>query len=109
MMILDIRFTLSPSPGPWGPVFFAPVGAPLPQDSIPGPVLEYRPGKVEKGFDMAAAINAAAGDGDYAPAALDLEVIESRVERSLVRKVRRLTDDFPERAIEVIRVWLADR
>jgi hypothetical protein len=58
---------------------------------------------------MAAAVNAAAGDGNYAPAALDLEAIESRVQQSLVRKVRRLTDDFPERAIEVIRVWMADR
>lgn len=58
---------------------------------------------------MAAALNATAGDGGVQPPALDLDAIESRVERSLVRKVRQLTDDFPERSLEVIRLWMAER
>lgn len=59
---------------------------------------------------MAAALPVSA---DAAPAAvaatgLDVEAIESRVERSLVKKIRRLIDDFPERALDVVRGWMAE-
>lgn len=59
---------------------------------------------------MAAALPVSA---DVAPAAvaargLDVDAIESRVERSLVKKVRRLIDDFPERALDVVRGWMAE-
>lgn len=51
---------------------------------------------------------AAAEDGRFDPAVLDVEAIERKVEKSLVRKVHKLIDDFPERAVEVIRGWLAE-
>ncbi|MFQ5763378.1 MAG: hypothetical protein ACE5GT_00475 [Rhodospirillales bacterium] len=51
---------------------------------------------------------AAPEDGHFDPAILDFDEIERRVEKSLVRKVHKLIDDFPERAIEVIRGWLAE-
>jgi len=46
--------------------------------------------------------------GERPTSALDVDAIESRVERSLARKVRRLIDDFPERALDVVRGWLAE-
>ncbi len=60
---------------------------------------------------MPAAINAAepaAGQGRFAPTVIDFDHIEDRVEKSLVRKVRKLVEDFPERALEVIRAWMAE-
>jgi flagellar biosynthesis/type III secretory pathway M-ring protein FliF/YscJ len=58
---------------------------------------------------MAAALPVTA---DAAPAAvaatgLDVDAIESRVERSLAKKVCKLIDDFPERALDVVRGWMA--
>ena len=57
---------------------------------------------------MAAAMPVTADAGRLAPSALDVEAIESRVEQSLVKKVRRLVDDFPERALDVVRGWMAE-
>ncbi len=58
---------------------------------------------------MAAALPVTA---DAAPAVvatgLDVDAIESRVERSLVKKVCKLIDDFPERSLDVVRGWLAE-
>ena len=34
--------------------------------------------------------------------------METRVEKSLVKKVRKLVEDFPDRALEVIRGWMAE-
>lgn len=50
----------------------------------------------------------AAGQGRFAPAVIDFDRIEDRVEKSLVRKVRKLVEDFPERALEDIRAWMAE-
>jgi len=64
---------------------------------------------------MAAAADAArpagveAGGGQFHPAVLDIEAIGRRVERSLVRRVHRLIDDYPDRAAEIVRAWLAER
>ncbi len=44
----------------------------------------------------------------FAPTVIDFDRIEDRVEKSLVRKVRKLVEDFPERALEVIRAWMAE-
>jgi flagellar biosynthesis/type III secretory pathway M-ring protein FliF/YscJ len=60
---------------------------------------------------MPAAMNAAApaaGESRFAPTVIDFDRIENRVEKSLVRKVRKLVEDFPERALEVIRAWMAE-
>lgn len=59
---------------------------------------------------MVAALPVTADAAPTAVAAtgLDVEAIESRVERSLVKKVRRLIDDFPERALDVVRGWIAE-
>ena len=63
---------------------------------------------------MPAAIDAAANDraavenGRFHPAILDLDQMEIRVEKSLVKKVRKLIEDFPDRALEVIRAWMAE-
>jgi len=46
--------------------------------------------------------------GRFEPAILDFGDIENRIEKSLVRKVRKLVDDYPERALEVIRAWMAE-
>lgn len=54
------------------------------------------------------AAGAATENGRFDPAILDVDEIERRVERSLVRKVRKLIDEFPERAVEVVRGWLAE-
>ncbi len=50
----------------------------------------------------------AAGNGHFAPTVIDFDRIEERVEKSLVHKVRKLVEDFPERALEVIRAWMAE-
>ena len=63
---------------------------------------------------MAAAIDAATNggtaveNGRFHPAILDLEQMESRVEKSLLKKVQKLIEDFPDRALEVIRGWMAE-
>ena len=63
---------------------------------------------------MAATIDAPANggavveNGRFHPAILDLEQMENRVEKSLVKKVRKLIEDFPDRALEVIRGWMAE-
>ncbi|MBT3306194.1 MAG: hypothetical protein HN377_06880 [Alphaproteobacteria bacterium] len=50
-----------------------------------------------------------AGEGiPFCPSALDPERIEIRLEKSLLGKVRKLVDDFPDRALEVIRAWVAE-
>lgn len=43
----------------------------------------------------------------FNPSVLDLDRIEGRVEKSLVRKVRKLIEDFPDQALIVIRGWMA--
>lgn len=58
--------------------------------------------------DAAPAVGPAAENGRALPSALDVDAIESRVERSLVKKVCKLIDDFPERALDVVRGWLAE-
>jgi flagellar biosynthesis/type III secretory pathway M-ring protein FliF/YscJ len=50
---------------------------------------------------------AAAGER-FAPTVIDFDHIEGRIEKSLVQKVRKLVEDFPERALEVIRAWMAE-
>ena len=63
---------------------------------------------------MPAVMNAAnvegrvSGQGRSAPTVIDVDRIEERVEKSLVHKVRKLVEDFPERALEVIRAWMAE-
>ena len=39
---------------------------------------------------------------------IDVDRIEERVGKSLVPKVRKLVEDFPEQALEVIRAWMAE-
>ncbi len=43
----------------------------------------------------------------FNPSVLDLDHIEGRVKKSLVRKVRKLVEDFPDQALIVIRGWMA--
>ncbi len=43
----------------------------------------------------------------FNPSVLDLGRIEGRVEKSLIRKVRKLVEDFPDQALIVIRGWMA--
>jgi flagellar biosynthesis/type III secretory pathway M-ring protein FliF/YscJ len=50
----------------------------------------------------------ASGQGRSAPTVIDVDRIEERVEKSLVHKVRKLVEDFPEQASEVIRAWMAE-
>ena len=61
---------------------------------------------------MPAVMNTAAGESArvnarFNPAVIDLDRIEGRVEKSLVRKVRKLVEDFPDQALIVIRSWMA--
>ena len=56
--------------------------------------------------DAAANDRAAIENGRFHPAILDFEQMESRVEKSLVRKVRKLVEDFPDQALIVIRGWM---
>ena len=50
----------------------------------------------------------ASGQGRSAPTVVDVDRIKERVEKSLVYKARKLVEDFPERALEVIRAWMAE-
>ena len=50
----------------------------------------------------------ASGQGRSAPTVIDVDRIEERVEKSLVQKVRKLVENFPEQAFEVIRAWMAE-
>ena len=50
----------------------------------------------------------ASGQGCSAPTVIDVDRIKERVEKSLVHKVRKLVEDFPEQALEVIRAWMAE-
>ena len=43
----------------------------------------------------------------FNPSVLDLDRIEGRVGKSLVRKVRKLVEDFPDQALIVLRGWMA--
>lgn len=45
---------------------------------------------------------------NFNPGVLDLDRIEGRVKQSLVRKVRKLVEDFPDQALIVIRGWMAE-
>jgi flagellar biosynthesis/type III secretory pathway M-ring protein FliF/YscJ len=45
-------------------------------------------------------------NGRFAPAAIDVEGIEGRINSSLLKRVQKLVDDHPDRALEVIRAWL---
>ncbi len=47
-------------------------------------------------------------NGHFSPAILDFDRIEDRVEKSLLKKVQKLVEEFPERALEVIRGWMAE-
>lgn len=49
---------------------------------------------------------AAAGVERFSPAIPDWDRMHDRVEQSLVKKVQKLVEDFPERALEVIRGWM---
>ena len=48
------------------------------------------------------------GQGRSAPTVIDVDRIEERVEESLAHKASKLVEDFPERALEVIRAWMAE-
>ena len=39
---------------------------------------------------------------------LDLDKIDGQISGSLTAKVRKLIDDHPDRALEVIRAWMAE-
>ena len=59
-------------------------------------------------MNAANVVGRASGQGRSAPMVIDVDRIEERVEKSLVHKVRKLVEDFPERALEVIRAWMAE-
>jgi len=40
--------------------------------------------------------------------AIDVAGVSGRLDRSLVSKVRKLVDDHPDQALEVIRGWMAE-
>jgi len=50
----------------------------------------------------------ASDQGRSTPTVIDVDRIEEQVEKSLAHKVRKLVEDFPERALEVIRAWMAE-
>ena len=50
----------------------------------------------------------ASGQGRSAPTVINVDRIEERVEKSLVHKARKLGENFPERALEGIRAWMAE-
>ena len=61
---------------------------------------------------MPAVMNAPAPGADGAeipfyPSVIDPARIEGGIKKSLLRKVRKLVDDFPDRALDVIRFWMA--
>jgi len=39
---------------------------------------------------------------------VDLDGVSGRIDQSLVNKVRKLVDEHPDRALEVIRAWMAE-
>jgi flagellar biosynthesis/type III secretory pathway M-ring protein FliF/YscJ len=39
---------------------------------------------------------------------IDLDGIEGQISGSLVNQVRKLVDDHPDRALEVVRAWMAE-
>ncbi len=47
-------------------------------------------------------------NGRFNPAVINFDRVEERVERSLLKKVQKLVEEFPERALEVIRGWMAE-
>ncbi len=47
-------------------------------------------------------------NGQFAPSVFDADRIEQKVKASLVRKVRKLVEDYPERTLEIIRGWMAE-
>ena len=60
-------------------------------------------------MDAAQPRNGAAADVErFSPAILDWDRMHDRIEQSLVKKVQKLVEDFPERALEVIRGWMAE-
>lgn len=60
-------------------------------------------------MDAAQPRNGAAADVErFSPAIPDWDRMDDRVEQSLVKKVQKLVEDFPERALEVIRGWMAE-
>jgi hypothetical protein len=113
IIILDIRFTLSFT-GPRRARFFLGDSAGAAGGSHGAGGMTRSPGRcyysgTPKGdADMAAAIDPARREAGPEPAAFDPETIDSRVEQSLVRKVRRLMDDFPEQSLDVVRGWMAE-
>ncbi len=55
------------------------------------------------------AVNGAVDEnGRFSPTILDFGHVEERVEKSLLKKVQKLVEEFPERALEVIRGWMAE-
>ncbi len=61
---------------------------------------------------MPAVMDTAAGESArvnprFDPGVIDLDRIVGRVEKSLLRKVRKLVEDFPDQALIVIRGWMA--
>ncbi len=61
---------------------------------------------------MPAVMDTAAGESarfnaNFNPGVIDLDRIDNRVEKSLLRKVRKLVEDFPDQALIVIRGWMA--
>ncbi len=60
-------------------------------------------------MDAAQPRNGAAADVErFSPAVLDSDRIHDQIEQSLVKKVQKLVEDFPERTLEVIRGWMAE-
>jgi len=45
---------------------------------------------------------------NFSPAVLDMDEVDERVEKSILKKARKLVDVFPERALHVIRGWMAE-
>ena len=53
--------------------------------------------------DQAAVDNARFNASD-----VDIERVERRVEKSLAKRAGRLVDEFPDRALRVVRDWMAE-
>ncbi|HJO75363.1 MAG TPA: hypothetical protein QGH84_09180 [Rhodospirillales bacterium] len=51
---------------------------------------------------------AAVEDARFNPSVLDVEQIERRVEKGLVKRVGKLIDEFPDRTLRVVRDWMAE-
>lgn len=39
---------------------------------------------------------------------ISVDGVSGRIDRSLINRVRRLVTDYPDRAIEVLRTWMAE-